>query len=104
MKPTHNNKYIGFLATAIMAVTCVMPFSVQAASLTAATVITPVKPAVKDVAPTATATTASADTSSTPALQETDVSRFTNAIALINEFYVIPILNTWMKMLTKPCW
>ena len=68
MKSHTARQFIGFLCTTFLVL---FTFSAFAAD--------PVKPAT------------TGDGSKDPALQENDVSRFTNAIALINEFYVKPI-------------
>jgi carboxyl-terminal processing protease len=73
MKSANRRQFIGFLVSSL----CVfLTFSAFAA----------------DPGKTAAALTAgSSDAAANPTLQENDVSRFTNAIALINEFYVKPI-------------
>jgi carboxyl-terminal processing protease len=76
MKSATNRKFIGFLYTLFFVFASFFTFSAFAAD--------PVK-----TVPTSDG--GKDQTSSTPALQENDVSRFTNAIALINEFYVKPI-------------
>jgi carboxyl-terminal processing protease len=77
MKPANNRKFLGFLYTSFFVIASCFTFSAFAAD--------PLAPAT--LAPSADGKEAAA----TPALQENDVSRFTNAIALINEFYVKPI-------------
>jgi carboxyl-terminal processing protease len=78
MKPAKKRTFLGFLYTSIFVSASFFTFSAFAAD--------PLAPAT--LAPTAES---GKDAASTPALQENDVSRFTNAIALINEFYVKPI-------------
>ncbi len=72
MNSTTNHKVIGFLSSLFFVILSFFSISAFAAEAT-------------------TATPTSGKEQGQPALQETDVSRFTNAIALINEFYVKPI-------------
>jgi carboxyl-terminal processing protease len=83
MKYDIQNKFIGFLVTATI-FACSSVFA-----LPSPTVIDPkLAPAT---IPTGTDTKATAAAPGDKPLEETDVSRFTNAIGLINEFYVKPV-------------
>jgi carboxyl-terminal processing protease len=86
MKSANQSKFIGFLIKVLV----ISSLSSFAFATTAAIHPTPASIPTSTPASTDTATP-DTDTTKGPQLEETDVSRFTNAIGLINEFYVKPV-------------
>lgn len=80
MKSANTQKFVGYVVTLSLSLLALLSMSVRAAD--------PVQPSI--VTPTTTSAPTNGKEQSLP-LQESDVSRFTNAIALINEFYVKPV-------------
>jgi carboxyl-terminal processing protease len=87
MKIANTRKYAGLLRFALVSL---LSLSIAAPAIAAE--VTPLTDPINPAAmPTSIVPGGDKDSPAVPPLQENDVSRFTNTIALINEFYVKPI-------------
>jgi len=96
MKTAASQKFLGFLVTLSFFIAGQMGLmlTATAANPTPATASSPASPIIPKAAQPVTspaAITAATNKEDSQPLQENDVSRFTNTIALINEFYVKPV-------------